>query len=131
MEEAKKESKKKFRENIFTKSVRAGKRTYYFDVKETKNGERYVTLTERKRRYNADGSYKVEKHKIFLYREDFEEFADALDDIIEFVQNGQEQSTNEPEIDADNDETLNFEQTEPKVKDYSLDSFEDLEELDS
>ena len=131
MEEAKKESKKKFRENIFTKSVRAGKRTYYFDVKETKNGERYVTLTERKRRYNADGSYKVEKHKIFLYREDFEEFADALDDIIEFVQNGQEQSESGPELDADTDDAVKLEETEAKLKDYSLDSFEDLEELDS
>jgi hypothetical protein len=131
MEEAKKESKKKFRENIFTKSVRAGKRTYYFDVKETKNGERYVTLTERKRRYNADGSYKVEKHKIFLYREDFEDFADALDDIIEFVQSGKEQSTNEPDNDVDTDENIKFEESEAKIKDYSLDSFEDLEELDS
>ncbi|MCF6183660.1 MAG: PUR family DNA/RNA-binding protein [Bacteroidales bacterium] len=88
MEESMTDGAKKFRENVFTSSVRAGKRTYYFDVKETKGGEKYITVTERKRRYNEDGSYKVEKHKIFLYKEDFDKFADALDDVIEFVESG-------------------------------------------
>jgi hypothetical protein len=88
MEEQTTDGAKKFRENIFTSSVKAGKRTYYFDVKETKSGERYITVTERKRRYNEDGSYIVEKHKIFLYKEDFDKFADALDDVIEYVESG-------------------------------------------
>jgi len=88
MEEHFNDGDNKFRDNIFTSAVKAGKRTYYFDVKETKNGERYITLTERKRRYNEDGSFKVEKHKIFLYKEDFDKFADALDDVIEFVESG-------------------------------------------
>lgn len=91
MEEFKDDSKK-FRENVFTKSVRAGKRTYYFDVKETRKGERYITITERKRRYSDDGNFKVEKHKIFLYKEDFDKFADALDDIIDFIETGGEYS---------------------------------------
>jgi len=90
MEDFKNEGSKKFRENVFTKSVRAGKRTYYFDVKETRKGERYITVTERKRRYNEDGSFVVEKHKIFLYKEDFDKFADALDDIIDFIETGRE-----------------------------------------
>jgi hypothetical protein len=88
MEEQLTDGAKKFRENVFTSSVKAGKRTYYFDVKETKNGEKYITVTERKRRYKDDGSYKVEKHKIFLYKEDFDKFADALDDVIEYVESG-------------------------------------------
>jgi hypothetical protein len=88
MEENLTDGAKKFRENVFTSSVKAGKRTYYFDVKETKNGEKYITVTERKRRYKDDGSYKVEKHKIFLYKEDFDKFADALDDVIEYVESG-------------------------------------------
>lgn len=88
MDEFKNDDSQKFKENIFTKSVKAGKRTYYFDVKETKKGERYITITERKRRYNDDGSYKVEKHKIFLYKEDFDKFADTLDDIIDYIESG-------------------------------------------
>ncbi len=83
-----KEDAGNFKENVFTSAVKAGKRTYYFDVKETKGGERYITVTERKRRYNDDGSFVVEKHKIFLYKEDFDKFADALDDVIEYVESG-------------------------------------------
>ena len=88
MEDKLTEDTNKYRDNVFTSIVKAGKRTYYFDVKETKGGEKYITLTERKRRYNDDGTYKVEKHKIFLYKEDFDKFADALDDVIEFVESG-------------------------------------------
>ncbi len=106
-----------FRENVFTSSVRAGKRTYYFDVKETKNGEKYITVTERKRRYNEDGSYKVEKHKIFLYKEDFDKFADALDDVIEYVETGKM-----PE------KTEYFDEKEKSETDYTDVRFEDLDD---
>ncbi len=112
------EGAKKFRENVFTSSVRAGKRTYYFDVKETKNGEKYITVTERKRRYNEDGSYKVEKHKIFLYKEDFDKFADALDDVIEYVETGKM-----PEKTEHFDENENSGKTE----NFSDVNFEDLD----
>ncbi|NOZ36144.1 MAG: PUR family DNA/RNA-binding protein [Chlorobi bacterium] len=112
---------KKFRENVFTSSVRAGKRTYYFDVKETKGGEKYITVTERKRRYNEDGSYKVEKHKIFLYKEDFDKFADALDDVIEYVESGKI-----PEKTEYSDVTEKTESNE-SVKDYTDIKFEDLD----
>jgi len=77
-------------EDVFSRSVRAGKRTYYFDVKTTKKGDYYLTLTERKRKYNEDGSFRVEKHKLFLYKEDFDKFADALDETIEYVENLEE-----------------------------------------
>ncbi len=121
---------KKFRENIFTSSVKAGKRTYYFDVKETKSGERYITVTERKRRYNEDGSYKVEKHKIFLYKEDFDKFADALDDVIEFVESGKlpEKKDEEATATKSTETTEKVEKVE-EIKDEFTDvKFEDLDD---
>ena len=74
------------REDIFSKAIRAGKRTYFFDVKATRNDDYYLTITERKRRYEQDGSFQVEKHKIFLYKEDFEKFSAGLNEVVEFIQ---------------------------------------------
>lgn len=73
-------------EDVFSKPVRAGKRTYFFDVKSTKgNRDYYLTITESKRRTNFDGSYAYDKHKIFLYKEDFEKFAEGLNDVIGYI----------------------------------------------
>lgn len=73
------------REEIFSKAVRAGKRTYFFDVKATRKDDYYLTITERKRRYDQDGNFQVEKHKIFLYKEDFEKFSTGLSEVIDFI----------------------------------------------
>lgn len=74
---------KVYKEEIFTKRVRAGKRTYFFDVKATKSEkDYYITITESKRVGEED----YEKHKIFLYKEDFDKFIDALSETIDFVQ---------------------------------------------
>jgi hypothetical protein len=73
------------REEIFSKAVRAGKRTYFFDVKATKRNDYYLTLTESKKRFNRDGRFYFEKHKIFLYKEDFDKFSDGLMEAIEFI----------------------------------------------
>ena len=73
------------REEIFSKAVRAGKRTYFFDVKATKRNDYYLTLTESKKRFNRDGRFYFEKHKIFLYKEDFDKFSDGLMEVIEFI----------------------------------------------
>ncbi len=71
------------REDVFSKAVRAGKRTYFFDVKATRNQEFYLTITESKKRFNQQtGKFFFEKHKIFLYSEDFEKFKDALSEAI-------------------------------------------------
>ena len=71
---------------IFSKSVKAGKRTYFFDVKETRSGEYYITLTESKKRFDAEtGRFSYEKHKIFLYKEDFEKFNGGLTETIDFI----------------------------------------------
>ena len=73
-------------EDVYSKPVRAGKRTYFFDVKSTKGqNDFYLTITESKRRNNPDGSFVYDKHKIFLYKEDFEKFKGGLDDAIEYI----------------------------------------------
>lgn len=72
------------REEIYSERVRAGKRTYFFDVKATKSNDYYLTITESKRRYKDDG-YTYEKHKIFLYKEDFNKFQSALNNTIGHV----------------------------------------------
>lgn len=77
------------KEEVFTKIVRAGKRTYFFDVKETKGGERYITITESKRHYDdGQDKFTYEKHKVFLYKEDFEKFAKGLDQVVRFIETG-------------------------------------------
>jgi len=78
------------REELFSRAVRAGKRTYFFDVKATIGEERYLTITESKRRFsNEQGKFVYEKHKIFLYQEDFEKFFDGLHEAINFIKTGQ------------------------------------------
>ncbi|MBE0637309.1 MAG: DUF3276 family protein [Bacteroidales bacterium] len=79
------------REDVFSLAIRAGKRTYFFDVKETRGGEKYLTITESKRRFsNESGKFFYEKHKIFLYHEDFEKFTHGLNGVIEFIETGKE-----------------------------------------
>ena len=77
----------KEREEVFSKKVRAGKRTYFFDVKATRSNDYYITVTESKKRLE-DGVFV--KHKIFLYKEDFEKFAEGLKDTVEYIKANQE-----------------------------------------
>ena len=72
---------------VYTKVVRAGKRTYFFDVKATRKDDYYLTITESKKRLGKEGKVFYEKHKIFLYKEDFEKFADGLKDVVDFIGN--------------------------------------------
>lgn len=73
-------------EDVYSKPVRAGKRTYFFDVKSTRGqNDYYLTITESKRRNNPDGSFTYDKHKIFLYKEDFEKFGEGLAEVIEYI----------------------------------------------
>lgn len=72
-------------EDVFSKPVRAGKRTYFFDVKATKGNDYYLTITESKRRIEKDGRYVYDKHKIFLYKEDFEKFTEGLGEVIDYI----------------------------------------------
>ena len=73
-------------EDVYSNPVRAGKRTYFFDVKATKgNNDHYLTITESTRRTERDGSFTYDKHKIFLYKEDFDKFAEGLQAAIAFI----------------------------------------------
>ncbi len=75
------------RDEIYSKAVRAGKRTYFFDVKTTRRNDYYLTITERKKRFDNDGKFSVEKHKLFLYKEDFDKFKEGLQEVVEFIGN--------------------------------------------
>ena len=77
----------KDREEVYSKKIRAGKRTYFFDVKSTRSNDYYLTITESKKRLE-DGVFV--KHKIFLYKEDFEKFSDGLTDVISYIKSNQE-----------------------------------------
>lgn len=72
-------------DDVFSKPVRAGKRTYFFDVKATKGNDFYLTITESKRKVERDGRFSYEKHKIFLYKEDFEKFTMGLEEVIQYI----------------------------------------------
>jgi hypothetical protein len=118
------------REEIFSKVVRAGKRTYFLDVKATRRNDYYLTITESKKRFNRDGRHYFEKHKIFLYKEDFDKFAENLTEVIDFIkENAPEQEPLEKEdtgVNAD----VTQEKTEletVKTEGYSSDvDFDDL-----
>ena len=103
MEEEK--DKNNFRDEIYSNAVRAGKRTYFFDVKSTRGGDYYLTITESKKRFQQDGSFHFEKHKLFLYKEDFEKFNDGFTDVIGKIQElNQEAGNNSDQIPNDNAE---------------------------
>ncbi|GET28428.1 DUF3276 family protein [Prolixibacter sp. SD074] len=104
---------KRFREEVYSKAVRAGKRTYFFDVKMTRKDEYYLTITESKKKFDQDGKYHFEKHKIFLYKEDFDKFSDGLAEIIDYIH---ERQPYEPRKEEEKD----------VLKEYSDVEFEDL-----
>ena len=80
------------KEEIYSKVLRAGRRTYFFDVRATKAGDYYLTITESKKFTNDDGSFHYKKHKIYLYKEDFTEFKEILAEMTDYIINekGQE-----------------------------------------
>jgi len=107
------------REEIFSKAVRAGKRTYFFDVKATRRNDYYLTITESKKRFGRDGKSFYEKHKVFLYKEDFEKFTEGLKESLEFIINANPQIIEGP---------LNEEQEAVMADSYTDLQFEDLGE---
>lgn len=75
----------KNQEEIFSKVLRAGRRTYFFDVRETKASDYYLTITESKKFTNDDGTFYYKKHKIYLYKEDFIDFKSILGEMVDFI----------------------------------------------
>lgn len=79
------EKKYNANEDIFSKILRAGRRTYFFDVRSTKAGDYYLTISESKKFTNEDGSFYFKKHKIYLYKEDFQGFTDLLKEMTQYI----------------------------------------------
>jgi len=117
------------RQEIFSKTIRAGKRTYFFDVKSTRNDEYYLTITESKRKFLDNENFRYEKHKLFLYPEDFEKFANSLDEIIQYIYENQPELKSEISEEVDNKEpeevTVDVE-SEIAGKHFSDIDFEDI-----
>ena len=114
---------KNIKEEIFTKVVRAGKRTYFFDVKATRKDDYYLTITESKKRLGKEGKVFYEKHKIFLYKEDFEKFSEGLKDAVAYIGNGKEELKNlEPKAFAE----ISDEKSTLVAEEFTNVEFEDL-----
>ncbi|MFO8002498.1 MAG: DUF3276 family protein [Marinilabilia sp.] len=130
------DKKRTDRDDIFSKAVRAGKRTYFFDVKATRKNDYYLTITESKKRFEEDGRFRFEKHKLFLYKEDFEKFADGLKDAIDFIQaeqgvyneEGQQQEPKQQPEQKQQEQESEQEETEEALSttEYTNVDFEDL-----
>jgi|TARA_B110000858_G_scaffold160800_1_gene185082 hypothetical protein len=117
-------------EEIYSKSVRSGRRTYFFDVRSTRADDYYLTITESKRDFNEDGSPFYKKHKIYLYKEDFASFKDALSQVSEFIikEKGQEVISNSSY--KEKAETVKEENTKETKEDSNSNFTEvDLEDL--
>ena len=122
------ENDSKFREEIYSVSVRAGKRTYFFDVKSTRRDEFYLTITESRKGFEQDGNFHFEKHKIFIYKEDFEKSTERLQEAITFIdQNQLDEFVDECDVQIEQNgsdekvlEALSF------SKDYTKLEFDDL-----
>ncbi len=104
---------------VFSKAVRAGKRTYFFDVKATRKNDYFLTITESKKRFHKDGRFYFEKHKIFIYKEDFDKFTNGYLEVLDYVKSLR-LSDNVVESIKNNGDT----------EDYSNIEFEDLESLE-
>lgn len=103
-------------DDVYSKQVRAGKRTYFFDVKATRGNDYYLTITESKRRIEKDGRFSYDKHKIFLYKEDFEKFAATLQEMVDYIR------TNCPAPSpSENDENSGEENSGPYKSDITFD----------
>ena len=123
-------------EEIFSKAVRAGRRTYFFDVRSTRAGDYYLTMTESKRDFNEDGTPFYRKHKIYLYKEDFVNFKEALAELTDYIikEKGEEIiSLNKKEIKEEKTEVVEKEEEikEESTTDFTEVNFDDLGEENS
>ena len=123
-------------EEIFSKAIRAGRRTYFFDVRATRAKDYYLTITESKRDFNEDGTPFYKKHKIYLYKEDFTNFKDALSELTDYVikEKGEEIiSLNKKESEKEASVTDKEEKKEVKgaTTEFTEVSFDDLGTVDS
>ena len=108
------------RDEIYSKSLRAGRRTYFFDVRSTRADDFYLTITESKREFNENGTPFYKKHKIYLYKEDFQNFKEHLNELTNYIikERGEEiislKDKETPSEEIKTDETEEVEKTEKK-----------------
>jgi hypothetical protein len=115
------------REEIFSKSVRAGRRTYFFDVRSTRAEDYYMTITESKKFSNEDGSAHYKKHKIYLYKEDFDEFSASFKEVADFIfdKKGREVISNN-ENTSDSSYESGAHKSSDQTEDFTDVKFEDI-----
>lgn len=115
------------KEEIYSKVMRAGRRTYFFDVRETKAGDYYLTITESKKFTNDDGSFHYKKHKIYLYKEDFSEFRENLNEMIDYIldEKGEEVISERHQKDFKK-ESQNGEEISSETSNFTDVSFDDI-----
>lgn len=116
-------------EEIYSKVLRAGRRTYFFDVRATRAGDYYLTITESKKFTNDDGSFHYKKHKIYLYKEDFVSFKENVDDMIDYIINekGEEVISDRHQKDfKKEDDTFEATDNENENEKKSSDSFTNI-----
>jgi len=116
------------KEDIFSKVLRAGRRTYFFDVRATKADDYYITITESKKFTEEDGSYHFKKHKIYLYKEDFVAFTEILEEMTSFVvnQKGEEVISERHQKDFKKESFFEDETETPSAGNFTNVSFEDI-----
>ena len=118
-------------EEIFSKALRAGRRTYFFDVRETKAGDYYLTITESKKFTNEDGTFYYKKHKIYLYKEDFAEFNSSLKETCDFIieNKGEEviSERHDKDFDMKKEKKEESESTDKKEKEEEEKDFADVD----
>ena len=116
------------KEEIFSKVLRAGRRTYFFDVRDTKADDYYITITESKKFTELDGSFHFKKHKIYLYKEDFAAFAEILEELTSYVLNHKGEEVISERHQKDFKKEYDSEKSEEEeVKLPSTSSFTDIE----
>ena len=114
------------RDEIYSKSLRAGRRTYFFDVRSTRADDYYLTITESKRDFNEDGTPFYKKHKIYLYKEDFQNFKDHLNEMVEYIINERGEEVISLHKDENSSESIDKETKEENSTDFTEVNFEDL-----
>ncbi|UII75137.1 PUR family DNA/RNA-binding protein [Flagellimonas sp. HMM57] len=114
-------------EEIYSKVLRAGRRTYFFDVRSTKAGDYYLTITESKKFTHDDGSFHYKKHKIYLYKEDFTAFKDIMEEMMDYIidEKGQEVISERHQKDFKKEEETSSNESETKSSFTDVD-FDDI-----
>lgn len=95
------ENEQEYGGELYSNIVRAGRRTYFFDVKATRGDDYFITITESLRKQNRDGSVYYDKHKVFLYKEDFDKFVDGLENVIGYIKEHKPEYFEEQEQEAE------------------------------